>query len=87
MSARCAGAFGNGNEAPLFAVRGSKVLSRRQIGKGGTHLKVELEVEDDIAMDSGGIRVMAEKIHPGQHVSVAFVLEEDTYAGGGACKW
>ncbi|MEC8646381.1 MAG: single-stranded-DNA-specific exonuclease RecJ [Candidatus Latescibacterota bacterium] len=79
--------FGNGNEAPLFAVRGSKVLSRRQIGKGGTHLKVELEVEgrhcNGLWWNQGDV---ADKIHPGQHVSVAFVLEEDTYAGGGAVQ-
>ncbi len=79
--------FGNGNEAPLFAIRGSKVLSRRQIGKGGTHLKVELEVEgrhcNGLWWNQGD---KADKIHPGQHVSVAFVLEEDTYAGRGAVQ-
>ena len=29
---------------------------------------------------------VADKIHPGQRVSAAFVLEEDTYAGGGAVQ-
>ena len=79
--------FGNGNEAPLFAMCGCKVLSRRQIGKGGTHLKVELEAEgrhcNGLWWNQGD---MADKIHPGQRVSVAFVLEEDTYAGGGAVQ-
>jgi single-stranded-DNA-specific exonuclease len=79
--------FGNGNEAPLFAMRGCKVLSRRQIGKGGTHLKVELEAEgrhcNGLWWNQGDV---ADKIHPGQRVSAAFVLEEDTYAGGGAVQ-
>ena len=79
--------FGNGNEAPLFAMRGCKVLSRRQIGKGGTHLKVELEAGgrhcNGLWWNQGDV---ADNIHPGQRVSAAFVLEEDTYAGGGAVQ-
>ena len=79
--------FGNGNEAPLFAMRRCKVLSRRQIGKGGTHMKVELEAEgrhcNALWWNRGDV---VDKIHPGQRVSAAFVLEEDTYAGGGAVQ-
>jgi single-stranded-DNA-specific exonuclease len=79
--------FGNGNETPLFTMRGCKVLSRRQIGKGGTHLKVELEAEgrhcNALWWNQGDV---ADKIYPGQRVSVAFALEEDTYAGNGAVQ-
>ena len=79
--------FGNGNEVPLFAMRGCKILSRRQIGRGGTHLKVELEAGgrhcNGLWWNQGDV---ADKIHPGQRVSAAFSLEEDTYAGNGAVQ-
>jgi single-stranded-DNA-specific exonuclease len=79
--------FGNGNQVPLFAMRGCKILSRRQIGRGGTHLKVELEAGgrhcNGLWWNQGDV---ADKIHPGQRVSAAFSLEEDTYAGNGAVQ-
>ncbi|MGY8825026.1 MAG: single-stranded-DNA-specific exonuclease RecJ [Candidatus Latescibacterota bacterium] len=79
--------FGNGNAVPLFAMRGCKVLSRRQIGRGGTHLKIELEMGgrhcNALWWNQGDV---ADKIHPGQRVSAAFALEEDSYAGNGAVQ-
>lgn len=79
--------FGNGNEAPLFAMRGCKVLSRRQIGKGGSHLKVEIEADgrhcNALWWNRGDV---ADRMHPGQRVSAAFELEEDSFAGGGAVQ-
>ena len=79
--------FGNGHEAPIFALDDCRVVWVRQIGKDGLHFKAELE--------AGGRRcaalwwnhgAQAETIQPGQRLRAAFVLEEDTYAGKGAVQ-
>ena len=79
--------FGNGHEAPVFGLDDCRVVSVRQIGKGGLHFKAELE--------AGGRRcaalwwnqgAQAEAVRPGQRLCAAFTLEEDTYAGNGAVQ-
>ena len=79
--------FGNGHELPVFGVRNCQVLSVRQIGRGGGHLKMELQV--------GGRRctalwwnqgALAEKIDRDHPVTAAFTLQEDSYAGDGAVQ-
>ena len=58
------------------------MISRKLIGRDQNHLKMELEI--------GGKRCVAfwwnrgeiyDEVHNGQYVSVAFVLEEDSYRG------
>ena len=79
--------FGNGHEPPVFGLDDCRVVSVRQIGKDGLHFKAELE--------AGGRHCaalwwnqgpLAAELRPGQRLCVAFVLEEDTYAGNGAVQ-
>ena len=79
--------FGNGHEAPVFGLDDCRVVSVRQIGKGGLHFKAELE--------AGGRHCaalwwnqgpLAAELQPGQRLRAAFVLEEDTFAGKGAVQ-
>ncbi|MEE3233485.1 MAG: single-stranded-DNA-specific exonuclease RecJ [Candidatus Latescibacterota bacterium] len=74
--------FGKGNEMPVYAMFGCKVVSRKLIGRDDNHLKMEVEI--------GGKRCVAlwwnrGEIYPevkiGQYLSVAFGLEEDSYGG------
>ncbi len=78
--------FGNGHRRPVFALEGCRVVWARQIGSG-RHFKAELEV--------GGRRCaalwwnqkdLADKVRPGDRLSVAFELEADTYTGNGAVQ-
>ena len=77
--------FGNGLEAPVFGLDECRVISVRQIGKGGLHLKAELEAGGrSCAALWWNQGALLPAIRPGQRLSVAFTLEEDTYAGNGA---
>ena len=62
-------------------------MSRTRIGKEGVHLK--------LILDAGGQPCtalwwnrgeVAEKLTLGQYITVAFTLEEDTYAGRGTVQ-
>ena len=72
--------FGRGHAVPVFAAANCQVVSAARIGRGGDHLKMVLDI--------GGRRctavwwrqgAQAAQVLPGQRVSVAFSLEEDTY--------
>ena len=79
--------FGNGHEPPVFGLDDCRVVSVRQIGKGGLHFKAELEAGGRCCAAlwwNQGAQV--EVIQPGQRLRAAFTLEEDTYAGNGAVQ-
>ena len=79
--------FGNGLESPVFGLDECRVISVRQIGKGGLHLKSELEAGGrSCAALWWNQGALVPVIRPGQRLSVAFTLEEDTYAGNGAVQ-
>ena len=79
--------FGNGLEPPVFGLEECRVISVRQIGKGGLHLKAELEAGGrSCAALWWNQGALFPAIKPGQRLSVAFTLEEDTYAGNGAVQ-
>ena len=79
--------FGNGHESPIFGLDECRVVSARQIGKCGAHLKAELEASGRrcaaLWWNQGPL---AAEMRPGQRLHVAFTLEEDTYAGNGAVQ-
>ena len=79
--------FGNGFEPPIFGLDECYVVSARQIGKDGAHLKAELEASGRrcaaLWWNQGPL---AAEVRPGQRLHVAFTLEEDTYAGNGAVQ-
>ena len=79
--------FGQGNAVPVFGLRGCRVLERGRIGREGAHLKLSLKVGERALSAlwwNQGAKV--EEVEPGQEVSAAFVLEEDSYAGNGAVQ-
>jgi len=79
--------FGNGNEAPVFAVRGCQVARCERIGREGAHLKLGLEVGERACNAVWwGQGEVAGQIAKGQRLDAAFALEADTYAGNGAVQ-
>ncbi len=79
--------FGSGHQAPIFGARNCEVVSCSRIGRQGTHLKLELKVggksHNALWWNQGEI---AAQVRPGQLVSAAFELQEDSYAGNGAVQ-
>ena len=79
--------FGNGNEVPVFALREARVLSVERMGRDGVHLKLSLEADGRacraIWWNQGAA---AGRLARGERVAVAFGLEADRYAGGGAAQ-
>ena len=79
--------FGTGHEVPVFALRDCAVDACTRIGRSGTHLKMKINIDGQgcsaLWWNQGG---RADKVDPGQRVTMAFALEEDTYAGGGAVQ-
>ncbi|MSR83771.1 MAG: single-stranded-DNA-specific exonuclease RecJ [Candidatus Latescibacteria bacterium] len=79
--------FGNGNQAPVFALRDCRLKRCDRIGKEGTHLKLGLEVGGQactaVWWSQGEV---AGQLGVGQSLAVAFQLEEDTYTGKGAVQ-
>jgi len=79
--------FGPGNAMPTFVARDLEVGTCNRIGRKGEHLKLAL-------MASGSARTavwwrrgeLGGQICAGDHVDVAFTLEEDTYTGNGAVQ-
>lgn len=79
--------FGNGNDAPVFVVRGCRVAAVRTVGRDGAHLKAELRLGDQRANCVWwGRGEVAGQLRRTQAVTVAFGLEPDTYAGNGAVQ-
>ena len=74
--------FGRGFESPIFAVENLEILGCNRVGKGGEHLKAIVNVEgrsnNAVWWRQGHV---ASELSPGDHVSVAFELKSDTYAG------
>ncbi|MCC7261657.1 MAG: single-stranded-DNA-specific exonuclease RecJ [Candidatus Latescibacteria bacterium] len=79
--------FGNGNQAPVFALRDCRLKRCDRIGKEGTHLKLGIEVGGQsctaVWWNQGEV---AGKLGVGQPLAAAFELEEDTYTGKGAVQ-
>ncbi len=79
--------FGNGNQAPVFALRDCRLKRCDRIGKEGTHLKLGFEVGGQsctaVWWNQGAV---AGQLGVGQALAAAFELEEDTYNGKGAVQ-
>ncbi len=79
--------FGNGNQAPVFALRDCRLKRCDRIGKEGAHLKLGLEVQGQtctaVWWSQGEV---AGQLGVGQPLAAAFQLEEDTYTGKGAVQ-
>ncbi|MBI2501864.1 MAG: single-stranded-DNA-specific exonuclease RecJ [Candidatus Latescibacteria bacterium] len=79
--------FGNGNQAPVFALRDCRLKRCDRIGKEGAHLKLGLEVGGQsctaVWWNQGEV---AAQLGVGQPLAAAFELEEDTYAGRGGVQ-
>jgi len=79
--------FGNGNQAPVFALRECKLKRCDRIGKEGAHLKLGLDVEGQTCTAVWwGQGEVAGQLGVGQPLAAAFELEEDTYAGRGGVQ-
>ncbi len=81
------GPFGEGNPKPLFLTRGLKVLSRREVGQNGKHLKFFLhdcKENNNCSLDcigfglSGGWR---RKIKPGDKLDIVYEIDENCWNG------
>lgn len=79
--------FGNGNQAPVFALRDCRLLRCDRMGKDGVHLRLGLEVGGQsctaLWWNQGAV---AAQLGAGQPLAVAFELEEDTRTGKGAVQ-
>jgi len=74
--------FGKDNETPTYAMFGCRVISRKLIGRDQNHLKMELEKGEKRCVALWWNRgEIYDEVQIGQYVSVAFVLEEDSYRG------
>jgi single-stranded-DNA-specific exonuclease len=72
--------FGSGNPQPVFSTKGAKVVERRILKD--KHLKLKL-MQDGRWMDCiwWGAADVAEDVYPGDVVSLAYTLSENTYNG------
>ena len=79
--------FGQGHAQPVFGVRNCQIATGRQIGRGGTHLKLEFEVGrrrlSAVWWNQGAL---VDQLQFGQRVDAAFTLQADTYTGGDAVQ-
>jgi single-stranded-DNA-specific exonuclease len=71
---------GEGNRNPLFGARTVRVMSSRQVGKGGAHLKLVLEQEGKM-FDAIAFRMGNRKDRLSSNVDVAFNFEKNVYMG------
>jgi single-stranded-DNA-specific exonuclease len=79
--------FGNGNQAPVFALRDCRLKRCDRIGKEGTHLKLGLEVGGQTCTALWwGQGEAAGQLEVGQPLALAFELAEDTHAGKGGVQ-
>lgn len=74
--------FGMGNPEPVFSATDVTIDSMRVIGKEGNHLKLMLR-QDKKVFEAIAFRMgeLAEKMKPGDKISVAYVLDENTWNG------
>jgi single-stranded-DNA-specific exonuclease len=71
---------GQGNPAPLFAVRGARVDRMRQVGREGAHLKISL-TDGWRPYDGIGFRLGQRMSELGSEVDVAFHYEWNEFRG------
>lgn len=73
--------FGPSNPRPLFLYQGARLISIRQVGTEGAHLKLKLEAEGREVSAIGFRMALPPEITPGSHVDLAFRPEENTFNG------
>jgi single-stranded-DNA-specific exonuclease len=74
--------FGMGNPEPVFATKDVTVDDIRIMGRDGTHLRLNLRRDDKLFEAVGfGMGALAAEIHKGDTISVAYVIDENTWNG------
>ena len=74
--------FGEGNELPVFSMKGLRVLAAQTVGQDGKHLRLRLRGENSVFLAVGfGMGEMCQKISDGMMVDVAFTMNINTYQG------
>ena len=74
--------FGEGNELPVFSMKGLRVLAAQTVGQDGKHLRLRLRGGNNVFLAVGfGMGEMCQKISDGMMVDVAFTMNINTYQG------
>ena len=74
--------FGSGNEVPVFALKGVKIISANAIGADGKHLAVRIE-KDGVTANAVwfGMGAVKNELFAGDRADIAFTLNINTYNG------
>ena len=78
--------FGEGNPAPLFLLRGVKIIEMKSVGNNGCHLKLSLEKEAEKGMKKFnaigfGLAGFCDKIKLGEKVDIVFEMIANEWNG------
>ena len=73
--------FGPANPRPLFLYQGAKLISVRQVGPEGTHLKLKLQAEGREVSAIGFRMALPPDVSIGSQVDLAFRPEADNFSG------
>jgi len=72
--------FGKGNEEPVFATKKAKVMSVKEVGEGGRHLKLQLmHSKVTLGAIAFGFGEMSDNLYYGKEVDVAYKINENTW--------
>lgn len=72
--------FGEGNEKPVFAVKGARVVSASAIGADGKHLRLRVDISGKITDAVGfGFGEYAKYLNPDRVIDIAFNLDINNF--------
>nr|MDD6335798.1 single-stranded-DNA-specific exonuclease RecJ [bacterium] len=79
--------FGQGNPAPVFAVRRAKMMGVRTMGADGAHMRLKIS-DNSGTIDGVGFRMgnWAKEILPDADYDVVVTLADNTYGGISRCE-
>ncbi len=72
---------GAGNPPPLLLLRAARIRERRQVGRGGSHLKLVLAGDNGERLEAIGFRLGQRASHLPSQVDLAFHLERNAWKG------
>lgn len=74
--------FGEGNEIPVFSMKGLEVVAVQTVGQDGKHLRLRLRRENNMFLAVGfGMGDLCKDISEGMLVDIAFTMNINTYQG------
>jgi len=81
LSVEAMAPFGSGNPEPRFLSRGVNLLSHKQVGKDGAHLKLVVDGNDGRRLDAIAFRRGGEVLAAGDRLDLVYVPELRTWRG------